>query len=333
MNKSEEQDFLISSLMAQKAEYARLLLKEHRLPMYGNKAELRDRILEGIQDKTIPIDACIRMLDKVDAWGRQHVFMYKLPGRVPSHLKTKSGLQGTIDNHNLKLILNESAAVKIPTQRTFKLVELTEEKLRIEWVEKREWFEKRHDLDKVEDIEGDTIWFEATQKNIQRAVSSFEYDFVNELGTIFIHRLPKDRNNYANEETSIKAFLQPFLDLENVSKFSLSKAIARLKDRKKEARERKSKWSDAAGAEVAFKSSGRTIGLNSDSSLKEMRELAGKSRDMRIYLLNCFWPVNEHLDFEVHTYLDALEHRVAFLQQSPEKSVRHVLSRIRALSQ
>jgi hypothetical protein len=323
----DETQFLLDSVMAQRAEHAKQLLGSAGLQKTGTKHDLRERLAEALSAGDLTPNHLVEVLDTVEAWGRQHVFLYVAPDKVPVHLKSVTGLQSTLKNIGWTVTVNAPASIIMPSQKEVRLVSLHSDRLRVEWVETRKWTERLPTLDRIESIDGEEIVFQANSKRYQRAISSFEWNFLAQTGELSIHRLPSG-TRYDKEEEAFQAILKPLVDLENFEKIRMRKALTKLKDAAG-IRERKTNYLAASGSKLSMQSSGRGTTIGAEPDLKEVRDLIKQSKKMGVAFLNCFWEENGTLLQEVHTHIDGFDCRVGFLAQCTKESVTYVLSRIR----
>jgi len=323
----EETAALVSLLMAQRAEHARELLGLAGLRKSGTKEEIEERIVEAIKDGNIPIDDVVAILDKIEAWGRQHVFLYSAPDKVPAHLRSKSGLQSALDNAGWNVSVNSAATLALPKIKTVRLVNLTSERLRIEWVEARDWTERLPSLDYIDTVSEQEVVFQACRKRQQRAISAFEWNFMAQTGELFIHRLPSG-TKYDKEEEAFRALLKPIVDLDTFEFLGIKRALSKVKEAPG-VRERKTNYVAANNSKISLQSAGRASTVGAEPELKEVGDLIKRSRKFGAAFLNCFWEKDGKLGQEVHTHIDSFDSKVGFLGQCSEESVRYVLSRIR----
>jgi hypothetical protein len=329
-SKWNEAQILLGSLLAQKAEHARELLGNTGLPKSGNREEIEARLAEAVARGQISIEAIIRILGVTEGWGRQHVFLYDAPDKVPVHLRSASALQSVLDRADIEVAVNAPALLVMPQNKTIRLVHLDDHKLRVEWVEARRWTERLPSLDRVEIVGGSEVIYCASKRRFQRAVSSFEWDFVNQTGELFVHRLPSG-TQYSKQEDLFRELLRPIADLDTFTPLLLKRGLDKLANMPG-VRERKVNFAAANGMKVSIQSADRNTGLAADADFKEMRKLIRQSRRFGAAFLNCFFEPNAKLEEEVHVHIDTFEARVGFLAQNSEDSVRHVLSTIRKAS-
>lgn len=76
VNRNEEQQALLSFLLALRLDRVREFLRRHELARYGNRADLRERLEENLADGTITIIDLVDFLDEVEPWSKQHVYLY-----------------------------------------------------------------------------------------------------------------------------------------------------------------------------------------------------------------------------------------------------------------
>lgn len=320
-------EFLLDSVMAQRAQHAKLLLESVGLPRSGTKEQLRERLTGALADRKIKPDQLASLLDTVDAWGRQHVILYSAPDKIPHHFKSAAALQAFLDKNKINVKVNEPVNHVRPEGKTIRLISLTKHKLRVEWVETRHWTERLPSLDHRENIDGAEVVYHANKRRYQRAISAFEWNFAAQTAELFIHRLPSG-NRYDAEEEAFKALLRPLVELDNFGKIRMRKALSVLKD-SPGVRERKTNYVGASGAKLSMQSSGRSTTISAVPELKEHRDLLKRNKALGAAFLNCFWEQDDELPQEVHTHIDGFESRVGFLAQYSEASVRNVISRIR----
>jgi hypothetical protein len=322
-----EEKVLLSTLMAQRADIIRELLGSVGLPRSGTKEELEERLRAALRDADITPDQIVHALDRVEAWGRQHVFLYNAPTRIPSEFKSRSGFQATLKNAGWDVTLNEPSNLMLPSSKTVRLISLSDRILRIEWVEARRWTERLKSLDYTEVVNGEEIIFQAAKPRLQRAISAFEWNFDAQTAELFIYRLPSG-TRYSAEEIAFRALLKPIVDLDYFETVRMKRALARLKD-SSGIRERRTNYIAPNGAKLSMQSADRATTLSAERELQEIRDLIKQSKKYGAAFLNCFWEPDAELSDEVHTHIDSFEARVGFLGQCSEEAVRYVLQRIR----
>lgn len=324
---ANESKILVAALMAQRLEHARDLLSAAGLPKSGRREVVEALLLTSVQSGQIPIELVIERLDKIEAWGRQHVFVYQAPERIPMEFRSATALQRKLDNAGFRIQVNTPLSLALPHSKTIRLIRLTKDVLRIEFVEARPWTERINSRDYSEVSENDEVVFQAYRKRLQRAISSFEWNFTDKTAELYIHRLPSG-TRYSKQEIAYRELLKPIVDLDIFEPVKMKRALAKLKDAPG-VRERKLNYGGLNGSKISLQSPDRATTLGAEPDLKEVTDLIRQSKKFGATFLNGFFEKSEILSEEVHVHIDSFESRVGFLAQCSEASVRYVLSRIR----
>lgn len=87
----EELDRLLEYVFAHRKTAVQEFLLHFGLPTTGRKIELRARVQAGLADGTITADDLIALLDTIEGWGNQHIYLYKAPPGELRDWKTEAG--------------------------------------------------------------------------------------------------------------------------------------------------------------------------------------------------------------------------------------------------
>ncbi|HEV3115659.1 MAG TPA: SAP domain-containing protein, partial [Gemmataceae bacterium] len=73
----DEKTVLLDLLFSHRMGWIQDFLRERKLPTTGNKDVLRTRVESLFDDGTLSLSDLVVLLDKVEGWGNQHVYLYR----------------------------------------------------------------------------------------------------------------------------------------------------------------------------------------------------------------------------------------------------------------
>lgn len=318
----EELHHVIDYLFAHRKEPIRLFLREKRLPVSGTKQDLRQRIREGLTQGTIVATDLIDLLDTIEGWGNQHIYLYKAPPGELSVWKSEERVRQRLEHVGHAKLLNRRRPLILPKEPTLSSIEWTPDRVRYIWVEKREWQLHLSDLDRDE---GD-IYYKAYQNHLARGITTFEWNLVSGQAALMIQRLPSGER-YEARRCVYERQLEATVALSNFTRLPVRRAIRNL-EASGEVRKRQVAHETQRGGRASFTSQSRKLDAYEDPDLQKSRQaLGGQTTSV---LGNFYWlPQSPSLARPLHVKLYAGDQRVGVFGECTEGEVNYVLSRIR----
>lgn len=311
-------DFLLDVLFAHKVAWVRGLLKEKGLPSSGNKPDLRQQVEEHLESDTLEPSDLIDLLDEVEGWGNQHVYLYQASGDLLAELSDEDSFRDKLREARLLRLFNKRLPLILPDEPTLSAIEWSAERVRFIWIEKRTYRQPRDD----ESYEEDGLEYDAYEVKQSRGMISFSCDLVTGLVELMIQRLPSG-NDYLTEKEKYIDQLGTVFDTAQLTQQKISRAIKKI-DQAKAIRKRSSQLTTALGYQVTYTSRSRKDDVYKDPSIKKARQALGTGVVGR--LGNYYWPIEDHC---LHVKLYAKDQRVGIFGECTEAEVKDVLSEIR----
>ncbi len=334
----EEQAQLVTDLLVLKKGQIQGFLARNELPRSGTKAEIRDRIEEALREGDLPPERIVQFLDEVTPWGKQHVYLYKGPESSIANWKKTDWVASLLKEHRLGKYLNATLPLALPDAMKISSILHSGRRLRITAIKKREWWERDPEYDESKTTpEGDPISLRAFVHRVTRGLVALEWDLNANAAFLQISQLPA---GFRYEEVS-KEFLDLISGWLDVSRFplvDLRPVIKKLQELEGagtgEIRSHGSKYRSLEGRTLEAKSASPADPLFGeppiDAVLAVIRECGVG------HIGNFYWLVDaaknpgvNPLETEVHVIIIGWHSRISFPTPNNEKTIRHVLSRIR----
>ncbi|MBY0458031.1 MAG: hypothetical protein K2V38_11880, partial [Gemmataceae bacterium] len=296
-------------------------LKDKGLPASGNRKKVRKRLEDGLDAETISGDDIIDLIDRVEGWGNQHIYLYRSPDELIDRWDTEAKARVRLRAVGQEELLNARRPLLLPPNPQLCSVEWSPRRVCFVWVQRRIWYEHLPD----EDYQEDDIEYTARRRHQARGLITFHWDLASGHAALLIQRLPKG-NNYKDIRGTFAAVLEPLVRLSKFEPVAISGSIMRL-ERSGEVRRRSMEMVTARGSRAKFTSGGRRVDAFDDPDLKNARTGLGTKLIGRHG--NFSWTMPDDSDRELHVKIYAPDQRLAIFGQCTEDEVRHVLSRVR----
>lgn len=336
----EEQTQLVTDLLVLKKAQIQDFLARHKLPRSGTKAEIRDRIEEALHEGDLLPERLVQFLDQVTPWGKQHVYLYKGPVRSIADWKKPDWVASLLKQHRLGKYLNATLPLALPDAMKISSILHNERRLRITAIKKREWWERdpEYDESRVTD-EGDPVELRAFIHRVTRGLVALEWDLNANTAFLQISQLP---TGFRYEQVAKEFFdlVDGWLDI-GLSLVDLRPAIKRLQELEGtetgEIRSHGAKYRTPEGRTLEAKSASPADPLPGEPVIDVA--LAAVRKEGVGHLGNFYWLSNvatnpgiNPLTTDMHVIIVGWHNRINFPTPSEEKTIRHVLSRIRSHS-
>lgn len=321
----EDIGLILDYLLAHKKEFIQDFLRERSLYYSGTKAVLRERLEQYVGDGQLSGVELVMLLNRVEGWGNQHIYLYKAPSQSIEPWRTEGSARRRLSDPGLIDLFNRQRSLVLPEETTLSSIEWTMERLRFVWVEKRQWEERVPE----EDIESlDMVW-RAHRIKSARGLTTFDWDLVSGHAMLMIQRLPRG-TKYSHIRDRFEKELELIVDLSQFERVRVSRTIQSIEE-SGEVRRRQLAYETRRGGKASFTSASRSADTYADPDLERAGQALG---DEAAGLLgNFYWhPVPDILECELHSKLYASDQRVGIFGERREREVRYVISRIRHYS-
>jgi hypothetical protein len=313
---------VLDYLLSHKQAFLQDFLRKHSLPFSGTKQRLRERVEAHLAEDRLAASDLVQVLNRIEGWGNQHIYLYKAPDRAIEPWLTESSVRSRLYGLGLAGLFGRPRPLVLPDERTLSSIEWASERVRFVWVEKQQWEERVAG----QDIEQDGMVWRAYRLNVSRGLIAFDWDLVSGYAMLMIRRLPHG-TRYDAIKKELESVLEPLVSLSQFERLRVSRAIPDIQ-RSSEVRRRHISYRTIRGGEASLTSAGRSRDALADPALK--RADSALEGDTTGLLGDFYWlPAQGGLKSELHSRLYAQDQRVGIFGEHQEKDVRHVISRIR----
>ena len=318
----EEIASALDYLLSHKMVFGQDFLRSHGLPFSGTKEKLRQRLEEYLAQGRLTASDLVRLLDQIEGWGDQHIYLYKADGQTIEPWLTEDSARDLLRRLGLDGQFGRRRPLVLPEGRTLASIEWTPQRVRFVWVEKQQWEERAAEQDIVD---GAMVW-RAYRVSITRGLMAFDWDLVSGHAMLMIRRLPHGAS-YDTIRDQLEAVLEPLVSLSRFERLRVSRAIQEIEE-SDQVRRRQVAYHTLLGGTAAFTSADRSIDTFADPDLKRA---GGAIRSRKAGLLgNFYWlPVDGLLSCELHSKLYGSDQRIGIFGEHKEEDVRYVISCVR----
>lgn len=317
----EELNRLVDYVFAHRKDAIKGFMRDEELQISGNKSVLRDRIDEALADGTIDAGGLIGLLDTIEGWGNQHIYMFKAPDGEKRVWQSEARAKKRLQKIDAEELFNHRRPLVLPDEPTLSSVEWSTDRVRFIWVEKREWNFRRDDLD----CEEDGVLYKAYEDKVARGITSFDWNLNTGHAALMIQRLPTGER-YDQIRQEYEEAIEDAVHISNFTRVKITTAIKKLEN-SDEVNNRQVAHETGQGSRAQFTSKSRKADAFDDPDLKKARDALGQTSSV---LGNFYWQPNDgNLDRQIHTKLYASDQRVGVFGECTEEEVQYVLSRIR----
>jgi hypothetical protein len=280
-----------------------------------------------VEKKVVSAEQLIGLLDHVEGWGNQHIYLYKAPTSLLKAWSTEEQARAILKANGKEVLLNRRRPLLLPSVPQLCSVEWAADRVRFVWVEKRPVRERV----KSEDLRGKdlgldaTLEFDAYRRRVARGIVTFDWDLLNGHAALLIQCLPSG-NDYGTAKNRFVAELEPLVEFPRFDPVRISSSIVPI-EQSDEVERRQVEHATARGSGIIYRSPKRGVDAFSDPAVKGARKASGTMLAGR--LGNFYWPIAGEKPRRVHVKLYAADQRVGIFGECSEQEVRHVLSRIR----
>jgi hypothetical protein len=316
-----EINLVLDYILAHKMNFVQEFLRERNLYFSGTKETLRKRLQAYLNEGQLSITDLVRLLNEIEGWGNQHIYLYKAPGRLMEPWLEEGSVRQHLARLELINLLTRPRPLVLPDKPTLSAIEWTAERVRFVWVEQRKWEERVTE----DDFEEHGMVWHAYRVSISRGLVAFDWDLVSGYAMWMIQQLPRGTRYHQVRERFAREF-QPIVDLNDLHPIHVSRAIRPI-EASREVRRRQLAYQTWQGSKATFTSASRSRDAFEDPHVQR----AGQAlqEDTAGLLANFYWlPVEGKLEHELHCKIYAADQHVGFFGEHQEQEVRYVLSRI-----
>jgi hypothetical protein len=214
-------------ILAQGNKFIKELLREKKIRMGATKDDFHRNMIEAIEAGKLKLTDFEEWLERVEGWGDQHVYLYKIPEEV-----INSALWSSEDNVRRKVEESKKLEKLWNAQTTFeypKKLKLTgiyykDKVISAIWHQGvSSWLRApSRDYEQKEDL--DLYQYRAHRRRDKRTIMRFEMRLKEKMAAIFIP-LPWKEADHIKAVKQVKKALKPIIDIDSLKKANISKAI------------------------------------------------------------------------------------------------------------
>lgn len=328
---TKEVKVILDLIFAHSKSHIRRFLGNIGQPKSGNEVELYERIVNLVKAKLITEIELTELLDKIEGWGDQQIYLYKPLLREHRKIFEKKNFEELLKEHKMGKLLNGERSVVLSDKRTLSVIEYEEnEFVKFIWIEKRIWEEREIDKDK---ISGEYI-YKAYKTHTQRGIMTYDLNLKTGASMLMIQKLPTNSTkDYWKTKSELEEELKRFFQLDEIPSLQFKRGIKKIQ-KSGEVRSRQVEDKTPLGSRAKFTSSNRKIDVDKDITIKKARSVT--SANSQPYMGNFYWLpelADGNLETELHTILYTSDNRLGIYGERTEEEVRYIIERIREFSQ
>ena len=301
----------------------------------GTKKILLDRIDESLAEGTIALVDLVDLLDQVEPWSAQHVFLLGEPNADVTAFRDPHEFEAHLKNHRASKPFRQPIQLALPEELVVSSITHDGARLRVTAIERRDGWHRDHGQDqRTIGPGGETIELRAYVNTVSRGLVMFEWDLIANQAVMQVTQLPSGWT-YDDAFGRFVDVTKTWLPVATFPTLNLRRAISTFH----EAEENKSNDLRSHGIEYETHGGRRVAGKSAtprdsvlgetvvDTAMHQIRD-AGVGRSGNFYFDVTGVPGSQR--GEAHAIIFAEAGRINFPTSNPEEVVRHVLDRIRA---
>lgn len=338
LSEEEELGLLLTYLGSHNKIYIQDFLKERGLPYSYRKSELANKLIEHLENDIISLSDLVALLDNIEGWGRQQIYLYNAPGALSARWRDPGYVRRKLADTGCPDLLNQSRPLILPAEPTLSTIEFNNNRIRFIWVNRRTWYVpvSERDLPELDNTRllgnpQDQLVWRPYRLKMARGLIVFEWNLNTNDAMMLIQQLPSGRK-YNPIRDEFEGYLRAFFDIDSFEKIRVSSALLGIEASGETRRHHMTYRSMVNRGTMAVTSPRRENDvLDADLAIKRARDALGV--DGAGLLGNFYWtPRAGRPSKELYTQLYGEEEddqRVGILAEHTEENVRYVLSRIR----
>jgi hypothetical protein len=318
-NQVDQKKLLIDSIFSHKLDFVKEYFRSKEVSFSFRKDILNSKLNEGIDDGTFSLAELIELLDRIEEFGNQHIYLFNCNTEYIKILRNAEYIKDRLRLRNLEKLYNTENFLILPNESTLTSVIHNDNILKFKWVEKRVW---KDPLD--ERIEDDKL-VKTYQINLARGITTFRINLVSGNAEIMIQRLPKGAN-YESIKDDYLDEISKYIEVHSLVPLGLRRSI-KLLEESDEVDKRQIDLETIEGGRVAYKSRDTRSDYQSDAILSRSRTALGNNVSGNRG--SFYWKANGILERPILTHIYAKDNRLGIFGQRIESEVNYVLSRVR----
>lgn len=318
-NQVDQKKLLIDSIFSHKLDFIKDYFRSKEAPFSFKRDILYSKLNEGIDDGTFSLAELTKLLDKIEEFGNQHIYLFNCNMEYIKILKNPDYMREKLKLLNLERLYNTENFLILPNEPTLTSVIHNNNILKFKWVEKRVW------KDPLDERIDDDKFVKTYQINLSRGITTFRVNFVTGNSEIMIQRLPRGAK-YEHIKDIYLEEISKYIEVHSLTPLSLRRSI-RFLEKSDEVDKRQIDLETIEGGRVAYKSRDTRSDYQSDATLNRSRSALGNNVSGNKG--SFYWKANGILGRPILTHIYAKDNRLGIFGQCIESEVNYVLSRVR----
>lgn len=160
-------------IQSQGNRFIKELLRSKEITIGKNKTDFEKHLHKAIDDGSLKLADVEEWLNRVEGWGEQHVYLYRLPKSSAVQLAEDKVYKKVVDGR-MKSLWNRSTAMTFDEEDRLASVTCKDGVFRLVWQKAAISWPRLHDRDYDEKDGFDTVQFRAHLRQEDRTVTRFE---------------------------------------------------------------------------------------------------------------------------------------------------------------
>jgi hypothetical protein len=203
-------------IRAQGNRFIKELLRDKKIRMGANKQDFNRNLDAAIESGNLRLDDVDRWLRRVEGWGNQHVYLYRISDALRATL-TESRILENVASARLKKVWNGKTLLQFPEEPQLTSISFSDSVLRLVWQESSPGWTPESDKNYTEEEGLDTYEYRAYRKIEWRAITRFEAHLDKGIAALFIAN-PIEGEEHKKAIAEVKRVLAKLLDLPALEK-------------------------------------------------------------------------------------------------------------------
>jgi len=203
-------------IRAQGNRFIKELMRDKKIRMGANKEDFNRNLDAAIESGTLRLDDVDRWLKRVEGWGNQHVYLYRISDALRATL-TEPKIVENVAGARLKKVWNGKTLLQFPEEPQLTSISFSDSVLRLVWQETSPGWTPVPEKDYIEEEGLDVYEYRAYRKIEWRAITRFEAHLEKGIAALFIAN-PIEGEEHKKAIAAVKSVLAKLLDLPALEK-------------------------------------------------------------------------------------------------------------------
>jgi hypothetical protein len=278
-------------IRAQGNRFIKELLRDEKIRIGDTKEDFQVNLNDAIESGKLRLDDLADWLKRVEGWGNQHVYLYKISPKLTKELTEPKIRQQVEAAADLKKVWNAPTVLEFPDEPNLTSISFSDSVLRLVWQEgSARWLQyPEKNYRKVEGL--DTFEYRAWLRVERRAITRFEAHVDKGLAGLFILvPIADDEHKAAKEEAyrvigrlmDLSALELGQIDISTVSKNLDQQNLPNNRTRQPAVKTQKSRLT-SGGAYIEFASKSLDKAFWEETAVRNVRRSVRTPEQLRAF--------------------------------------------------